>query len=176
MALWTEELFKQVAQSTKLSEGVKLACHDVLVDGFETKEAAERHGKLSPAVSRGLSTLRTKLKEIEQAAMSIRDLRESLKVSAINMARGLTGESLKVIDAKPGHSYQGKVLCRNEGYLVQNIGRDAVIHDVGKLEKIPGSHENLVEISYKTPDGMASVVEATGHEMSRYSGPERRSR
>lgn len=51
---WTEDEFQRVANTTRLSNRTLAACHDVLVGGVPSVDAATRHGVVPPQVSRGL--------------------------------------------------------------------------------------------------------------------------
>lgn len=54
---WTEDEFLQVAITSQLTKRTLDACHDVLVGGISSSEAAIRHGVIQPQVSRGLKIL-----------------------------------------------------------------------------------------------------------------------
>lgn len=156
MSLWSEVEFQRVALSTKLDEPTVAACHEVLVNGMQGKEAAARNKIFPAAVSRGIRTLKDKQLSMVETAEALKDEGTLLKFTAHQVAKTLLGESAVVVDARPGQSYDGWILASTPGFLIQKIGRMAVVHDLGKFEEVPKSNSAIL-ISY--PDnGMKAVL------------------
>lgn len=172
---WTEELFEQVVKNTKLTPDTRAACREVLVLGVQNIDAAANHGKLPSAVSRAVSTLRSKEAEVLKRIDCIKDSQETLKSSVILEARLLVGNDMVAGEAKEGGNYSGMVVAANMAYAVQICGIRGVIHDVGKLQKVP-SVGYKVNIVYEEPGQLAKVEEIKEIALENYKGPDRRSR
>ena len=160
MILWTKSEFDHVASTTRLSDRTLDACRDVLVHGLSGVDAAEKNNILPAQISRGVSTLRERYIEyvaaLEKQQKAKDTLRAAVKSSVIKYARDLAGEKLVVRDAAMGSEYEGEVLVKEEGFLVQKTGRSAVIHDLGNLVRVPNVGSYIV-IAYPEKEGMGKV-------------------
>lgn len=156
MSRWSDVEFQRVAFSTQLSEKTLAACHDVLVDGMLGTEAAARSGMFPAHISRSIRTLRDKQLSMVELAATLKDDSTLLKFSAHQVAKNLMGPAAVVVDARPGQSYDGWILATTPGFLIQKIGRIAVVHDIGNFEEMPLPNSATL-ISY--PDaGMKAVL------------------
>ena len=156
MSIWSEVEFQRVALSTKLSERTIAACHDVLVSGMSGTEAAARNKMFSAQISRSIGTLKDKQFSMVEAAKMRNDESALLKFTAHQVAQRLLGESVVIADARPGDHYDGVILARTPGFLIQKIGRMAVVHDIGKFEEVP-ELDSAILISYPN-NGMKAVI------------------
>lgn len=134
----TEDDFQRLAHGTRLSPRTLAACKDVLVDGVTGVEAAARHKTGSVQVSRGIGVLREREKAMVAHAMELSNNGALLKYTAAKVAESMLGRELKVNEPQPGTLYEGPIIVSTHGFIVQKIGRDAVIHDAGRLESVPG--------------------------------------
>lgn len=145
MQLWTEIEFERIAMSTKISDRTRAACREVLVEGATGKDAAERHGVLPPQISRALGILRSRREEV--MTPSDKHEYEAKKENAMRFAQQLLGEAVKIEEPKPGQTYSGPVVVNTDGFVVQKVGRKAVIHELSRLQnlaKVTGD----VEVKY----------------------------
>lgn len=171
MSLWSEEEFKQAAISTRLSDRTLEACKDVLVNGLAGVAVAEKHKMLPAQISRGLKGLRDSHAELLEIAKLRRESVELLKSSVVKEIHTLVGKKISIMDAEPGQSYEGPCMINLHGYVVQKVGKQGIIHDVGKLSKIPDLN---VRVSIEYPnDGKLALVR--GKDVDRYLGALRRS-
>jgi hypothetical protein len=158
MSLWTPEEFNRSAASTRLSDRTLVACQDVLVNGMSGVDAAERNNVLPAQISRGLATLREKREQYLSTLKDRQSAKDILKASVIQYAREMAGENLVVKDAQPGLQYEGRAVVKLDGFLVQRNGRNATVHDLGKLDAVPRLDTYLV-ITYPETEGLAAVEE-----------------
>lgn len=156
---WTEEEFNRVAPNTRLSTRTLNACRAVLVDGRPGKEVSEDLKIVHPQISRGIRVLEKAAAELSEAAKIIGTTQETLKAYAVQEARLSLGEGVAVRDAQPGGVYEGPPVLKTPGFLVQKVGRDAVIHDLGKLEYSPNMNAWRLEVIYPKDGRLASVAE-----------------
>lgn len=155
MSLWSEVEFQRVALTTKLTERTLVACHDVLVDGIPGVQAAARN-KIFPAqISRAISTLKDKQLSMVEEAKALNDDSVLLKFTAHQVAKTFMSEYAVIVDAEPGQSYDGRIVAFTPGFLIQKIGRSAVVHDLGKFEETPTLNSAIL-ISYPN-NGMKAV-------------------
>lgn len=145
MHKWTEIEFERISINTKLSDRTLDACRDVLVEGLTGKEAAERHQVFPSQISRALGVLRDRREEI--MTPTDKQAYDLKKLLATRAARELLGESIEVNDPQPGLLYAGPVVLNDHGFVVQKIGRSAVIHDLDKLQGLAQIKGDL-EIQY----------------------------
>ena len=169
MSLWPEVEFQRVALSTKLSERTLAACHDVLVDGMSGVDAAARNKMFPAQISRAVGTLRDKQLSMVELAETLKDEGALLKFTAHQVAKTLMGEAA-VLDAIPGQSYDGWIVASTPGFLIQKVGRCAVVHDLGNFEEIPKPNSATV-ISY--PDNGMKAVLSESALVDRRQGVER---
>lgn len=156
MSLWPDTEFQRVGMNTKLSRRTLDACRDVLVDGISGVDAANRHQMAPAQISRALGVLREKKEDISKSAALFRNEDEVFKYVIAQTAKNIAGENLIIVDAQPGQAYQGKIIVSAHGFAVQQIGRSAVMHNLGQLEKIPTLNAMLA-IAYPREGGLASV-------------------
>lgn len=166
MDSWTDDEFERVASTTRISARTLEACRDVLVHGIPGTEVASKHQMFQAQISRALTTLReARFGQVDQILMDNPSLARHM---AVEIAKGVLGPAVSVSPAEPGKSYAGKVVVSTVGYVVQKVGRSAVLHDKSALAVVP-EQGAAVEISYG-PDktGAASVneVQAPAREQS----------
>jgi hypothetical protein len=170
---WSASVFDKVAEQTQLGPRTREACRRVLVNGEKGVEVAKDMGILSAQISRGVSGLRRQLVELgdlstqhyEQAVGAHRVETDTSRDMAVRKARDLVGESLVVKDALPGQVYIGKPLIKTPHHVVQSTGREAVIHELAKLERAPNMNFPMLEVKYPADGRLASVQEtAPGQE------------
>ena len=169
MSLWPAVEFQRVALSTKLSERTLAACRDVLVDGMSGVDAAARHKMFPAQISRSIGKLRDMQLSMAEIAEAVFDEGTLLKFTAHQVAKTLMGEAA-VLDALPGQSYDGWIVASTPGFLIQRIGRVAVVHDLGNFEEIPKPN-NATVISY--PDNGMKAVLSESALVDRRQGVER---
>jgi len=169
---WTEEDFQRVALSTKLSEKTLAACRDVLVEGKSGVDAAMLHGVLPAQVSRGKKNLEERLQELSANVEKMSNSREAMKEYAIREAKLFAAGLARVEEAVPGGRYEGPGVLSTPGFIVQRVGRDLIVHDLGKLSQTPNLHSRL-EIEYPKDGGMASLVEKMERASDKGKGPAR---
>jgi hypothetical protein len=160
MSLWTEFEFQRVALGTRLSDKTLEACRDVLIEGMSGVEVATKH-KLFPAqISRSIGTLRDKQREMLVSADALMEGVARMKYTVEQLAKDAMGSKFNVTEAEPGKSYEGPILTGAHGFFVQQVGRSGILHDSGRLDKIP-PHGLLLVIKYpaNAHAGKASVNE-----------------
>lgn len=158
MSLWTDPEFQRSALGTRLSDRTLAACRAVLVDGLSGVEAAAAHKMFPAQISRALGVLRDKQAEMINSAKTRKDDGALLKFTAEQIAKGMVGDGLEIVDAKPGKTYEGPVIVNTHGFLVQKVGRRGVIHDLGEFDKMPPANVPL-SITYPAGKGKAHVNE-----------------
>lgn len=156
---WSEEEFKRVALNTRMTPRILAACYDVLVNGKSGVDAAAEHGVMTPQISRAKKALEEKKMELEETAENMLQTRSILKSGVVRSVRELMGDEMALSDAQPGEIYEGKVILKQDGFLVQQIGRKGVIHDLGKLSHSPDIQASVM-IEYPRDNGFAVVKEA----------------
>lgn len=175
MGLWSESVFDQVAKQTQLGPRTLEACRRVLVNGEKGVDVAKDMDILSAQISRGVSGLRRQLASLgdlsaagqnyELAVGAHRVETDTSRDLAVSKARELVGEDLVIRDAVPGQTYIGKPLIKTSHHVVQSTGREAVIHDLAKLERAPNMTFPMLEVRYPADGRLASVQEtAPGQE------------
>lgn len=147
MHQWTDIEFERISISTKLSDRTLAACRDVLIEGMTGKEAAERHKMFPAQISRALGVLRDRREEVRTP--TDKEQYDFKKLLAIRAARELMGESIEVNEPRDGLVYTGPVILNTHGFVVQKVGRSAVIHELSKLQGLP-EVKGDVEIHYPT--------------------------
>lgn len=171
MDRWTEAEFDRVADKTRIQARTLDACKDVLVNGMPGSEAATKHKMFQPQISRALTTLReahAKSGELKQSLMASPEIARHM---AVEIAKGVLGPATDVTMAEPGKSYAGKIAVSTVGFVVQKVGRSAVLHDKAALSAAPEQGAN-VEIAYGT-DGKSSVNEVQAPTRDKRPGVER---
>lgn len=161
MSLWTDVEFQRVAMSTRLSERSISACRAVLVDGMSGADAAKEYKFFHAQISRSLATLKSRQESmVESATHLITDKEALLKFAVLQIAKTMKGEGFTVQDALPGNTYDGPILFSSHGFVVQQVGRTGVLHDLGVLDAIPQLNKRHL-ITYPGGDGpvRASVSE-----------------
>lgn len=162
MSLWTEPEFQRIALGTKLmerrSERTLAACREVLVEGVSGVDAAARHKMFPAQISRALGVLRDKQADMVKSAEALKSDGALLKFTAAQVAKSMVGDGLVIEDAEPGKAYEGPVIVNTHGFVVQKVGRGGVIHDLGKLERMPPLNVSL-SIVYLKNDEKAVVTE-----------------
>jgi hypothetical protein len=156
MALWSDEDFQRVAVTTKLSSRTLAACRDVLVNGLSGVDSGAKHGLLTPQISRALKQLKTLQSELTASVDLMQDSKIALHDYAVKEAKAAAIGAAVVRDAEPGREYEGPTFLRTPGFIIQKVGRDLVIHDLGKLDCVPGANVNL-SIRYPEDGKLASV-------------------
>jgi len=156
MGEWTSKEFKRIAVSTKLSDRTLAACHDVLVEGKSGVVAGIDHQMAPAQVSRGLKVLREKQSELIRSAQTLMNGTNLLKFTAEQIAKNIKGEGFDIKDPQSGRRYEGMPVVNTHGFLVQQVGRSGVIHDLGRLERVPPMN-NKVGIEYPAGAGQAKV-------------------
>lgn len=167
MREWAEEEFERAANSTRLGEKTVAACRDVLVGKMTGAAAADKHGILPPHVSRGIKVLTERRDALRQRdrqtarALQAREAAASvsglLKAAAMEAARSIKGVPWVIRDAVAGQTYEGAGVVKVGGFLVQDIGRVGVIHDLKNVALEPELGKRL-EIVYPK-EGKAKVAE-----------------
>lgn len=156
MDRWTDEEFRRVAQNTRIKDRTLDACQDVLVGGMSGVDAADKHKMFPAQISRAIATLRGKQAElIADPALGTKSSAVSQMVAA-ETAKALLGQGFESRLAQPGQAYSGPLVIQAAGYLVQNVGRSGVLHDVANFRQIPPLKED-VTIAYGREGGMARV-------------------
>ena len=161
MSLWTDVEFQRIAMSTRLSERSIIACRAVLVDGMTGSEAAKEYKMFPAHISRTLATLKARQEEmVESATHLTTDTEALLKFTVLQIAKAMKGEGFIVQDASPGNIYDGPILLSSHGFVVQQVGRTGVRHDLGVLESVPQLNKRHL-ITYPSGDGpvRATVTE-----------------
>ncbi|HJV75099.1 MAG TPA: hypothetical protein VJ654_12815 [Noviherbaspirillum sp.] len=155
MRQWTEIEFERISINTKLSNRTLAACRDVLVDGMSGKDAAERHKMFPAQISRALGVLRKNREEV----LTPTDKQEYdlKKLLAIRAVQELVGEGIEINEPRAGLVYSGPVILNAHGFVVQKIGRSAVIHDLDKLQDL-AQVKGDVEIQYPANGVQAARV------------------
>lgn len=172
---WSETLFDKVAQQTRLGPDTLQACRRVMVSGEKGIDVAREMGLFTSQISRGVSGLLRKLSEIgdlnatpTRYAQAVNAHHADTDVSrdlAVSKAREIVGASFVIRDAVAGQSYIGKPLVKTSHHLVQSVGREAVIHDLAKLERAPNMLYPMMEVNYPKDGKLAQVQEtAPGQE------------
>lgn len=156
MGEWTSEEFKRIAVSTKLSDRTLAACHDVLVEGKSGVVAGLDHQMAPAQVSRGLRVLRDRQSELIRSAHNMKIDTNLLKYTAEQIAKNIKGEGFDIKDPQSGRRYEGVPVVNTHGFLVQQVGRSGIIHDLGRLERVP-TMNNKVGIEYPAGAGQAKV-------------------
>lgn len=156
--LWTEADFQRVALSTKLSQRSVEACRSVLVDGLSGVQAAALHKVFPAQISRSLGTLRERHGEMVRSAEAFKDDTAVLRFTAGQVAKSMLGDSLVVEDAQPGKQYDGPVVANIHGFLVQKVGRNGIIHDLGDLDRLPSLNTPLT-IVYPNDTRKGTIVQ-----------------
>lgn len=177
MGVWTERVFAEAARRTNLGDQTLEACRRVLVPhqlangtvGVEKGVDVAKDMGLFPAqISRALSGLRAKYVEMvdmseeafRETKTTARIERESSRDVAVEKARELFGEGLIIRDVRRGETYIGKPLFKTPLHLVQSTGiREAVIHDLAKLQRVPDMTFPMLEVKYPSKGGLAEVQE-----------------
>lgn len=163
MSLWPEDEFQRVGISTKLSGRTLAACRDVLVLGVSGVDAASLHSLYPSQISRGLGVLRERRDEISKSAKMFKSEVKVMRFAAAEVAKHIAGDGLIVVDAEAGQCYEGKMIANTNGFMVQQQGRLGIMHNVGKLEKMPAMNV-LLTIDYPKDGGKALVRESLGAE------------
>lgn len=158
MSLWDKTEFDAIAASTRLSDRTIKACAEVLVNGKSGVEAAELHEIFPAAISRGLKTLRERHAELQKQAEIRKDTKDTLKTAVVQSTREMVGDQFVIRDADMGQEYEGVGILKKDGFLVQKVGIGGVIHDLGRLMKVPQEGAYL-KISYPKSGGLAEVEE-----------------
>ena len=156
MDRWTDEEFRRVAPNTRIKDRTLDACKDVLVDGMSGIDAAQKHKMFPAQISRAITTLRGKQAEMIAFPVVRKESAELNQLVAAETAKALLGQGFESRVAQPGQTYKGPLVIQAAGYLVQNVGRGGVLHDVANFELIPALKEE-VRISYGKDGGMAQV-------------------
>ena len=158
MSLWTETELIRVARHTKLATRTLDACREFLIDGITGVEAADKYKIFPATLSRGVRTLEEKRVEMVKSASSNLSDVSLIKFATGMRAKELFGASLNIVDAQPGKTYQGEVVLIDQGFLVQKVGRNGVVHDVGALIAVPALNSRML-ISYPKSIGLATVAQ-----------------
>lgn len=169
MSLWPDTEFQRVGKSTKLSARTLAACRDVLVEGMPGVDVAAQHAIKPAQISRALGVLRDRRDEISKSAELLKSETEVLKTTAAQVAKNIAGDGLVIVDAQAGQVYEGKMIVNTHGFMVQQIGRTGIMHDLGNLEKMP-TLNTLLTIAYPASGGKALVREDLGSEQARGLG------
>lgn len=169
--VWTSGAFDRIAKETELSKRTLDACRLVLVEDMTGVDAEAATGVLRAQISRGLKTLREKDVKLQNDDLRTTMLRlteyqgavEVSKAMAVTEARVLAGEQLSIVDSLPGVSYVGSVLLCTPLHVVQMIGENrAVVHDAGRLERVPVVGAGVMNICYPMEfEKLASVSGVT---------------
>lgn len=159
MDRWTDEEFRRIAQNTRIKDRTLDACRDVLVQGMSGIDAAEKHKMFPAQISRAITTLRTKQAEIIAFPVVRKESAELNQLVAAETAKALLGQGFASRLAQPGQAYKGPLVIQAAGYLVQQVGRGGVLHDITSFEQIPPLKEE-VTIAYGKEGGMAQVSAA----------------
>lgn len=172
MDRWTEAEFERVADKTRIQARTLEACKDVLVNGMAGTEAASKHQMFQAQISRALTTLRDAHARSGQIKQAVMESPEVARHLAVEIAKGVLGPATVVTPAEPGKSYAGKIAVSTVGYIVQKVGRSAILHDKADLSHIPeqGAH---VEIAYGAFSGKAVVTDNPAQGREKRSGIER---
>lgn len=159
----TKEEFLKAVQLTKLADRTVAGCECVLVQGLSNVKAGEVVGVLPEQISRGLKLIRARHAELQtlqqEAENKLKEKKESIKADVVQAARGIAFENMTISDAEPGNEYTGRVILKDQGFLVQRMARHGIIHDLGKMSKVP-KIDSFVSISYPAEKGLATVVAA----------------
>lgn len=159
MTMWTDKEFDIFSQNTRLSDNVLAACREVLVHGEVGSVVADKYGLWAPQISRAIKVLKINQSKILTELDLTLSSREIKKVDLVQEARNLFGMDLVVKSAKVGETYVGPAVLESPGYfMIQRSGRVAILHELGKLEKIPSLNVRL-EISYPANGDLARVNE-----------------
>ena len=172
MKLWEEGEFERIAIRTKLSDRTLLGCRKVLVDGLEGIVAAKETSLAAPQISRGLKILKEKQQEMVKEAMTILQEGNFIKQVVVELAKAIAGEGFEIKDAEAGKKYDGPIILNKNGFVVQRVGRESILHDLGKLQSIPVPG-NKVSIDYSASGKKASVAEEKAAPLRRVSDLER---
>lgn len=156
MSAWSDEEFQRVALSTKMAKRTLDACKEVLVNGRDGKDVADEKGMLPGQISRGIKLLRETQVEMVESVKKMRRSTESLRSYAIDSARALVRGNWGVKDAEPGNRYEGVCIMQTPGFMVQQVDRDLVVHDLGKIDTALVMMKELA-IDYPADGGMARV-------------------
>lgn len=169
MDRWTENEFRRVAQTTRISSRTLEACKDVLVDGVPGTAAAEKHKMFPAHVSRALTTLRDKQAELMKFATVRKDSDEMLQYMASEVAKHIYGQDFESRLAQPGQTYEGPMVVQSKGYMVQKVGRSGVLHDIANFDRVPPLKQNL-RIDYDTQGQLTKVALLDVSDKTRDSG------
>jgi hypothetical protein len=156
MSAWPEDEFQRVALSTKLAKRTIEACHQVLVLEQDGSVVAKALGLFPAQISRGIGILKEKQAELVESVENMRDSTQSLREFAIEEAKALVRGDWGVKDGVQGERYEGLVIMRTPGFVVQKVARDLVVHDLGRLQEVPVMTKPQ-EIDYPADGGKASV-------------------
>ncbi len=156
MSVWTEDEFQRVAVASKMSKRTLDACQRVLVGGEDGKGVATELGIFPQQISRAVNTLIERHEEQVASINKMRESVESLKEYAVEQARLLVRGDWAVKDAVPGERYEGQVIMRTPGFVVQKVVRDLVVHDLGRLQDVPDMTKPMA-IDYPADGERASV-------------------
>lgn len=168
MERWNENEFRRVAQTTRISTRTLDACKDVLVDGMSGTAAAEKHRMFPAHVSRALTTLRDKQADLMKFATVRKDSDEMLQYMASEVAKHLYGQDFESKLAQPGQTYEGPIVVRGKGYLVQKVGRGGILHDIAHFDHIPPLQQDL-RIDYDSLGQPTKVAPLDAPEKTRSS-------
>jgi len=158
MSSWTEDEFNQVSKLTQLSNRTLGACKDVLVNGLSGVEAAAKYSILPAQVSRGLKGLRERQEKFNEIVEKRLIQKDILKSNVVQKARSMLGAKLVVKDTEAGCTYVGPTVFKQDGFLLQRVGKTGIVHDLGKLTVVPKIDANWT-IEYPRDGGLASVKE-----------------
>jgi hypothetical protein len=120
--------------------------------------AAALHKVFPGQISRAVGKIRDSHASMLETAESLAEEGQLLKFSAHQVAKNLVGDK-RVIDAQPGQAYDGWIVASTPGFLIQKVGRSAVVHDLGRFDAIPKAN-SAVQISYPQLGDKAVVSES----------------
>ena len=165
MGVWTETEFQRISTGVRLSQRTLIACKAVLVDGLSGVDAAAQNKMFPSQISRGLGVLREHQAELVKSAEVLKEEGALFKYTAAAVAKNMVGEGLIIVDAQPGEVYEGRVIVNTHGFVVQQVGRSGVMHDLGKLEKVPTLNV-LLTIAYPNISVGRTIATVTEHSLT----------
>lgn len=173
MDQWSDAEFQRIARNTRLSARTLEACRDVMVTGVPGAEAARTHKMFHAQISRSVKTLRDTQQAMVNSAVEIAiDNDALLKFTVIQIAKKMMGEKFEVRTAAPGETYEGPVLNNSHGFLIQQVGRSGVMHDVGVFSANPPLNIPL-KIVYSV-DGLKATATKSERALEAEFNPNRR--
>lgn len=139
-----------------MSKSTLTVCADYLVNGTKQKDICQKYGVTEGEISRGVKRLTEAREKILAQSIEFNAGDILAQQSVVLAAKMVEGEGLSVSDAEPGQTYEGSVILNSKGFMIQKTGRSsAVLHDAGKLDKMPAARD-YVKIEYLN-EGKAAV-------------------